>query len=287
MSALRLSPTRYIAGVVTGTGIVTALLGMAGPRKPVAIPTLRIVAVDYGFQVPTEVPSGAIRLQLVNQGHELHHAQLMRLTQGKTLADVAALRPDGPPPDWMVPVGGPGAVDPGDSSSVLQNLPAGNYAVFCFIPSLSDHRQHVMKGMVAGFRVTERSGVQPALPKADLTVRMLDFGYAPSAPILAGKRVIRVVNDGPQLHEMVLARIPAGKTAADLLAWNPDVATEPPPAHYLGGTVALAPGGEALVEADLEPGNYVLICYIPDAKDGKPHVAHGMVLPFSVKGNGR
>ncbi len=77
-----------------------------------------------------------------------------------------------------------------------------------------------------------------------------------------------------------------GKTAADLLAWNPEVATEPPPARFLGGTVALAPSGESLVEADLAPGNYVLICYIPDAKDGKPHVAHGMVLPFTVKAAG-
>lgn len=286
MSALRLTPTRYVASVVTGAGIATLLLGMAGPRKAATLPTVRIVAVDFGFQVPAEVPSGAMRLRLVNQGHELHHAQLVRLTQGKTLADLASLRPDAPPPDWMVPVGGPGAVGPGDSSSVVQSLPAGNYAVFCFIPSASDHKQHMMKGMVAGFRVTERTGAQPQLPKADLTVRMLDFGYAPSAPIAAGKRVIRVINDGPQLHEMVLALIPPGKTTADLLAWNPETATEPPPARYLGGTVALAPSGESLVEADLAPGNYVLICYIPDAKDGKPHVAHGMVLPFTVKAAG-
>lgn len=286
MSALRLSPTRYIASVVTGAGMATVLLGMSGPRRTVTLPTVRIVAVDYGFELPAEVPSGAMRLQLVNQGRELHHAQLVRLTQGKTLADLAALRPDAPPPSWMVPVGGPGAVGPGDSSSVVQALPAGNYAVFCFIPSASDHQQHMMKGMVAGFRVTERTGPQPQLPKADLTVRMLDFGYAPSAPITAGKRVIRVINDGPQLHEMVLALLQPGKTAADLLAWNPEVATEPPPARFVGGTVALAPSGESLVEADLAPGNYVLICYIPDAKDGKPHVAHGMVLPFTVKALG-
>jgi len=26
-----------------------------------------------------------------------------------------------------------------------------------------------------------------------------------------------------------------------------------------------------------------LICFVPDAKDGKPHLAHGMVKQFSVK----
>ncbi len=283
MNALRLSPTRYLATVATGAGVMTALLGTAGPGKTVAIPTFRIVASDYRYELPAEVPSGAVRLQLVNRGQELHHAQLVRLTQGKTLTDLAHLQADGPPPDWVVPVGGPNAVGPGDSSSVVEALPAGTYAIFCVIPSLSDHKAHRMKGMVAGFRVTERSGPQPVMPRADLTVRLLDYGFAPSAPLTAGRRTIRVVNDGPQPHELVLTVLPPGKTASDLLAWNPEVATEPPPARYLGGIVALAPGGEALVEADLAPGSYVLLCYIPDAKDGKPHFAHGMVLPFTVK----
>src|SRR5512147_685561 len=106
MSATRLSPTRYLSSVVTGAGALTALLGMAGPKKTAAIPTFRIVAADYRYQLPADVPSGAIRLQLVNQGHELHHAQLVRLTGGKTLADLAHLSPDAPPPDWVIPVGG-------------------------------------------------------------------------------------------------------------------------------------------------------------------------------------
>jgi hypothetical protein len=286
MSAPRLSPTRYVASVVTGAVAVTALLGMTGPRKSVAIPTFRIVAEDFRYELGSEVPSGPVRLQLVNHGHELHHAQLVRLTQGKTMADLAQLSPDAPPPSWVIPVGGPNAVGPGDSSSVIETLPAGNYAIFCFIPSLSDHKEHRMKGMAATFRVTERSGPQPVMPRADLTIRLLDYGFAPSAPIAAGHRTIRVVNDGPQLHELVLTLLPEGKTASDLLAWNPETATEPPPARYLGGAVGLVPGGEALVEADLAPGNYVLICYIPDAKDGKPHFAHGMVLPFTVKAPG-
>jgi len=285
MNSHRLSPTRYVATAVLAAGAV-ALLGMKRGAADRQVPTFRIVAVDYGYQLPKEIAAGPTRLELVNQGHELHHAQLIRLEQGKTLADLASLDPAAPPPAWVVPVGGPGAVSPGDSTSVIQTLPAGQYAVFCFIPSLVDHKEHRMKGMVAGFRVTGKSSAQAKLPKSDLTVRMLDYGYAPSAPLVAGKRNIRVVNDGPQLHEMVLVQLPSGKTAADLLAWNPETATEPPPGRYVGGTVALPPGGEAIVEATLEAGSYVLICYIPDAKDGKPHLAHGMVLPLTVQPRG-
>src|SRR5690606_40460957 len=55
----------------------------------IALPTLNIVAKDFGYEVPAEVPSGPTRLTLTNAGRELHHAQLVKLEEGKTLADVA------------------------------------------------------------------------------------------------------------------------------------------------------------------------------------------------------
>ena len=36
------------------------------------------------------------------------------------------------------------------------------------------------------------------------------------------------------------------------------------------------------VAVNLLPGKYLLICFLPDATDGKPHAAHGMVQPFDV-----
>jgi len=37
-----------------------------------------------------------------------------------------------------------------------------------------------------------------------------------------------------------------------------------------------------LFTADFAPGNYALVCFIPDSKDGKPHYAHGMTKQFNV-----
>jgi hypothetical protein len=34
---------------------------------------------------------------------------------------------------------------------------------------------------------------------------------------------------------------------------------------------------------DLEPGRYALYCFVPDARDGKEHVAHGMIREIEVK----
>ena len=36
------------------------------------------------------------------------------------------------------------------------------------------------------------------------------------------------------------------------------------------------------MHVDLEPGEYIALCFVPDANDGAPHLVHGMVLPFTV-----
>ena len=41
-------------------------------------------------------------------------------------------------------------------------------------------------------------------------------------------------------------------------------------------------GSHAFIELDLKPGSYGLLCFVPDAKDGKPHAAHGMMRVFTV-----
>jgi hypothetical protein len=50
----------------------------------------------------------------------------------------------------------------------------------------------------------------------------------------------------------------------------------------MGGVVALDKGGDATFTADLTAGDYALMCFIPDSKDGKPHHAHGMAKPIKV-----
>ncbi len=38
----------------------------------------------------------------------------------------------------------------------------------------------------------------------------------------------------------------------------------------------------AYLPVDLAAGNYLLVCFLPDAKDGKPHLAHGMIKEFTI-----
>jgi hypothetical protein len=40
--------------------------------------------------------------------------------------------------------------------------------------------------------------------------------------------------------------------------------------------------GSRSPRADLEPGRYALICFLPDLADGKPHFMHGMMQEIEV-----
>ena len=42
------------------------------------------------------------------------------------------------------------------------------------------------------------------------------------------------------------------------------------------------PGQHAFITVTLTPGRYGLLCFFPDAKDGKAHYTHGMVKEFRV-----
>jgi hypothetical protein len=49
----------------------------------------------------------------------------------------------------------------------------------------------------------------------------------------------------------------------------------------MGGTTVIAKGGVNYITAQFAPGEYGLICFMPDARDGKPHL-HGMMKQFTV-----
>jgi uncharacterized cupredoxin-like copper-binding protein len=223
-----------------------------------------------------------VTLQIQNHGKEVHQAQLVRLEGGKTGQDLmAAMKTHGPPPAWMKFVGGPNAVAPGHEVSATSVLEPGQYAYLCFIPS-PDGVMHAAKGMVRPFEVTAApSGAATSLPETDVTVKLVDFDFQFSKPLTAGKQRIMVENAGPQAHELVLVKLAAGKTIQDFATWAESM-KGPPPAEPVGGVGVLENGMRATFTADLTAGDYGLICFVPDAKDGKMHLEHGMMKNFKV-----
>jgi hypothetical protein len=111
---------------------------------------------------------------------------------------------------------------------------------------------------------------------------MVDYGFEPSQAIAPGHHTILVKNEGPQPHELALLRLAPGKTVQDFGTWAETGMKGPPPAEPIGGVALLSKGGEGTFTVDLPAGEYGLICFVPDAKDGKPHLVHGMVKTIKV-----
>jgi hypothetical protein len=241
---------------------------------------LTVYAKDFSYEMPDSITAGWTTIHLVNDGTQLHHVQLVRLDSGKTSADLAAaFKNPGPPPAWAVFVGGANAPDPKSESNATMKLDAGNYVVLCLV-DLGDHVPHFAKGMIHPLTITA-STTPGTEPVSDASIALSDYTFTLAHPLTAGKHIVKVTNAGPQAHEVELVRFADGKSMKDLGAWMQKM-DGPPPATAIGGIPAIVPGSAGYVSLDLAPGNYALICFVPDTKDGKAHLEHGMVKEFKV-----
>lgn len=251
---------------------------------PSAPPVVKIVAKDFAFEAPDTIYAGMTTLRLVNEGPDMHHVQLVRLTEGRTYEEFLAVlkesKPGMAPPAWMINVGGPNSPLPGAETSLTQELQPGTYALTCFIDT-PDHVPHVAKGMVKSLTILPNNMPSAAAPTADVTVTMSDYAWDVSPALSAGKHVIRIENAASQPHEMFIMQMAPGKTAEDLIKWG-QTYQGPPPGTPMGGISGMATGQVAYLPVNLPKGEYLLVCFLPDAKDGQPHFAHGMIKELTV-----
>jgi uncharacterized cupredoxin-like copper-binding protein len=239
-----------------------------------------VVANDFKFDAPSELPAGLTKFVLKGAGQQLHHATIAKLEDGKTAADLmAAFKTPGPPPSWVTFVGGPNVPDPGAEANATVELTPGNYALICFVDT-PDRVPHFAKGMVHGFTVTG-TPTNAMVPTADIGLVLSDYVFNFDKPLSAGRHTIKVTNSAAQDHEIELIHLAPGKTAADMQQWITKM-DGPPPGKAVGGIAAMKPGTTNYFDVDLLPGEYLAICFVPDKGDGKPHHQHGMVRSFTV-----
>ncbi len=247
---------------------------------------LKIVATDHHYMMPSQIKAGYVNMVMENAGKEPHHAQFLRLNDGVTMEQFQAALQEGIAAVMTVAslTGGPSVIDPGMSQSVTLNLTPGQYILLCVIPS-ADGVPHLAKGMLAPLTVTDgakEGDIAAAAPQADGRVRLLDFSFSLPQAINAGRQTWEIKNDGKQPHEMTLIKLAPGKTMADIAAYMAQPAGAPPFAD-VGGMQGIMPGATAWLDLNLEPGNYVALCHIPDMASGEEHMHLGMIMPFSVE----
>jgi len=125
----------------------------------------------------------------------------------------------------------------------------------------------------------------PAGPNAttvDVTYIAQDYAFTGPDEIAAGWITVKLLNHGEDLHQLQLVKLPDGKNAkeftAEIIANHKRL---PPWVQRRGGPNSVIPGQQAEATVHLEPGEYVVICGIPD-RHGVPHVALGMLKALRV-----
>jgi plastocyanin len=123
--------------------------------------TASVSAKEYGFDI-SGLKAGANTLKFSNTGQQFHHAQFFPITSGSTLDDVKAFLSSsegpssgGPPPPVDFEKGvGTAVLGPGQDQVVDFQLPAGDYAVLCFLSDKSGGEPHFQKGMLTELKVS-------------------------------------------------------------------------------------------------------------------------------------
>lgn len=259
-------------------------------------PLVEIVAEDFAFEMPAEIPGGMTQFTLHNQGTLTHHVIFLRLGDGVTQADIDAALEE---PDYVGLLtlgevyGGPNAApaDGGVATAIL-DLPAGDYQVFCIVSS-PEVTPHYLHGMIVPLTVSAAADTLPA-PAADQTITLENYTFVGlPAEVPAGQQVWQITNSGPEIHELVVFRLSPGVTfemAAAALGiepqGTPEAAAAPPPGPPfldVGGVTLMSPGIVNWAVLDLEPGEYFANCFVlsPD-HDHAPHFIFGMIQPFTV-----
>lgn len=274
------------------------------PLAPAAAQNvLTVTASGNALSAPDTVSAGWTMVRLVNHDAHMHTAQLVRLEGDHTLEEFRdvyheAWRTDGPRPAWGIRSGGVGGNGGGELAAMIHLAP-GSYGIYCYMDAGTGVPHVFGEEMFRKLTVVPRrpDEAAPAAPEPTVTLTMMDYAFRVDRPFAAGRHVVRVVNDGAEPHEVGLLRLPDGTTAEEVQAALADymkmtaavkegATAEPaelPPIETVGGVAALAHGMEAYFEVDLEPGAYVLLCFVT-APDGRPHVAHGMIQYLRIDG---
>lgn len=128
---------------------------------------------------------------------------------------------------------------------------------------------------------------------SSIEVTAIDYAYeADLEGVEPGQVAFDFSNEGTEFHELALLRIndDTTETVEELLQLPEEEAMAK--TTFTGVSFA-APGQGSTMYADLEPGRYVMICFVPqgstsleaaETADGPLHFTQGMLTEFTVEG---
>jgi hypothetical protein len=246
-------------------------------ETPAASATLRINSTPSGaLGIDGSLRAGVTRIILNNVGRRPASAQLIRVEGEHSRQEFekafAGAGQGKPIPDWLHAEGGPGTTEPGDSTSVTQELPAGTYYAVNDEPD---------EPAFSSFEVSA-DGEGGELPETDATITAREYSFEAEG-LTAGKNTILFENAGKEPHHVIALPMQQGATVADVRRFLTTEKGRPPVDFEQGAFTSVTGGGKDMaVELELKKGRYALVCFISDRAGGPPHVAKGMVSATEV-----
>lgn len=251
--------------------VFVTLFAIRSPLGVSAAPTASytIEMNDSGFVVADELAGGVVTLTFTNAGATPGIPIFTRLKDGETPESFAAA---GPAALALIEnLATVGFLPPGMSDSLIVDLKPGTWLV---MDQINPATPPVFTTVVAG------AGDGTEVPTDAPVIGMYNFAFTGIATTQTpGKVTWKMENKGTQPHEVALYQIETGVTPETFLA---SFDGNSPPAGIPFGTAATTPGDAIWKEFNLTPGNYIVVCFIPDEESGAPHAQLGMMTTFTV-----
>jgi hypothetical protein len=272
------------AGALTGT--TTGAAGAAERETAAGTVSVSITAA-HNVVMATTIQPGVSQFRVTTEAKQSGF-QLVRLAEGYALetaiADVEAGLEKGRIKalkrfEANVTLLGGVTVLPGKIGKLTVNLPVGTY----YATDIERNRPSAFTAFtVAG---ADTGAVMPS----GSTVRAVDSASWSKRPrTIARRGMLTFENFSSQNHFVSLMKLQKGRTVKDFAAWVDGLMEGeegPPPVNFRvgfdGGVVS--PGQTVAMNYRLPKGDYVLVCFWPDASmGGMPHAFMGMFRGIKV-----
>jgi hypothetical protein len=291
------------AGAVAGFAQESSTAADATFATPPGLPEIRITTTDVAYEgVPEQVSPGRYLVTLDNRSSAEAAAEFLMLPPGISYeqalgffsgleagadaspaagSTAAQTEMVGGPPDWFYQVymaGGPYAEFAGQTVQAVVDLPAGEYLVWPGDPSKPQ--------LPARLIVSDDGGEPRASPEPAADVVITEVGTAEgyafeiNGTFVAGPQSVRIDNKSDQPHFVVFIRTTEPVTAEGAMAL---LMEDPTAVVDWAGSGTQSAGTTQWIATNLEPGTYVVACFIPDpANGGIPHAAEDMIEVVTV-----
>jgi hypothetical protein len=251
-------------------------------QSEMAYPVYDVTITEEGLELPEGIAPGIAAFKFDNSAREESESGviLFQLAEGVSMEEFfaglqeAMMSEDAEALAEVGAILGGSWIEPGSTAELIYNLEPGQYVLLEFVRE---------QPAIAPFEIS--SDMEPVADsvEADVTVEMVDYAFGIPDEIDGGEQIWELTNSGEEEHEVAVIQILDDSLTEDdiMEALNSGEEPEEGQTQQVASFISLQPGGMAWMSLDLEPGRYLLICFI-EAPDGETHFHKGMLRLLNV-----